>query len=227
MGVESTGCRPLRKDAERNRALLLVAAGEVFEEQGVNAPLEEIARRAGVGIATLYRRFPTREELIEALFLDKVREFAAASERALGDDDPWRGFRGLVEWIAGMQAEDRGFSQVVCASWPGAPELEALLDAARTDTGALLERAKASGSLRPDFVFSDLVWILMVNSAYLEATREVAPDAWRRYLALMLDALQKRGGDELPPPLSEEEFEQAMLRLGHSRARAADPARGA
>jgi AcrR family transcriptional regulator len=220
MDVESTGCRPLRKDAERNRTLLLDAAGEVFEEQGVNAPLEEIARRAGVGIATLYRRFPTREDLIEALFLHKVRDFAAASEDALKDEHPWPGFRGLVEWIARMQAEDRGFSQVVCASWPGAPELEELLDAARANTGALLERAKASGSLRRDFVFSDLVWLLMVNSAYLEATREVAPDAWRRYLALMLDALQERGADELPPPPTQEQFEQAMLRSGHSRGSA-------
>ena len=216
----SADCRPLRKDAERNRALLFEAAGEVFEEQGVNAPLEEIARRAGVGIATLYRRFPTREDLIEALFLQKVRDFAAASERALRDDDSWRGFRGLVEWIAETQAQDRGFSQVVCASWPQAPELEASLDLARVNTGALIERAKASGSLRPDFVFSDLVWMLMVNSAYLEATREVAPDAWRRYMALMLDALRAREADELPPPLSEEQFEQAMLRLGHARGEA-------
>src|SRR5262249_37244893 len=89
----------LRRDAERNRLRLLEAAREVFGERGCDASLEEIARRAGVGIGTLYRRFPTRETLIEALFAEKAYDYVRASETALAADDAWEGFAGFVERI--------------------------------------------------------------------------------------------------------------------------------
>src|SRR5215472_12328655 len=88
--------RRLRADAARNRAAIVAAAREVFAEQGLEAPLEEIAMRAGVGIATLYRRFPGREQLIAAALVDKVTEYAEAAAEALAVTDPWEGFAGYV-----------------------------------------------------------------------------------------------------------------------------------
>src|SRR5262249_12878918 len=88
--------RRLRVDAERNRAAILAAAREVFAEQGLEAPLEEIAARAGVGIATLYRRFPTRAHLVAAALVEKVTQYAEAAEQALAVPDPWAGFTSFV-----------------------------------------------------------------------------------------------------------------------------------
>src|SRR5262252_10284554 len=95
--------RRLRVDAERNRVALLDAAREVFAEQGLEAPLEEIALRAGVGIATLYRRFPTRGQLVAAALVDKITQYAGLAEQALAAPDPWAGFTGFVERICELQ----------------------------------------------------------------------------------------------------------------------------
>lgn len=205
----------LRRDAERNRRQLLAAAGEVFQEAGVDASLEEVARRANVGIGTLYRRFPTRSSLIEALFSEKAQEFATLSTHALERDDAWAGFRDLVQWLCEMQAEDRGFSQVICGAWPSAPRLQSQLDEARENAERLVRRAQAQGTLRADFVLGDLIWILLANGAYLQATRGHAPDAWRRYLALVLDALRAPARGGLPAPPSEEQTRLLLRRIGH------------
>jgi AcrR family transcriptional regulator len=202
----------LRRDAERNRALLLDAAREVFGEQGIEAPLEEIARRAGVGIATLYRRFPTREALIEALFEPKIEEYVRASEEGLAAADPWQGFRAYVERICAMQAADRGFTDVLTATFPRVPGLESRRAEVRDNVKQLVARAQAYGELRHDFVSGDLAWILIANGAYLEATREVAPHAWKRYVGLVLDGLRADRAGRLPPPPGESELEQAIRR---------------
>lgn len=205
----------LRRDAARNRELILQAARETFAELGVDAPLEEIARRAGVGIATLYRRFPTREALIEAIFESKAHEYVRAAEAGLEADDPWEGFRSYVERICAMQAEDRGFNDVLRMTFRTATGLEACRDRAYAAAKELIDRAQAQGGLRADFVPGDIVWILMANGTFLEATGELAPDAWRRYVALILDAVRaERATDPLPPPASDGELRQAMLRMG-------------
>jgi AcrR family transcriptional regulator len=204
----------LRKDAERNRALLLEAAREVIAEQGIEAPLEEIARRAGVGIGTLYRRFGSREELIEALFAVKIEEYVWASELGLGAEDPWRGFRAYVERICAMQAEDRGFTDVLSGTFPRVPGLEARRAEVRANVEELIRRAQKAGGLRSDFVFGDLIWVLMANGTYLQATRDVAPGAWKRYVALIVDGLRAERAGELPPPPSDRKLEQAIRRIG-------------
>src|SRR3954451_7197238 len=91
--------RPLRKDAVRNHALILDAAQEVFAEQGLDAPLEDVARRAGIGIGTLYRRFPTRSELVEAVLTAKAAKYLQAACEAMKADDPWTGFSSYIERI--------------------------------------------------------------------------------------------------------------------------------
>jgi AcrR family transcriptional regulator len=203
---------PLRRDAERNRRRLLEAAREVFGERGRDAPFEEIARRAGVGIGTLYRRFPTREALIDALFEQKAHDYLRASEQALAADDAWEGLAGFIERICEMQAQDRGFADVLTASFPSgaAPGVAAALRDARRNAEKLVARARRDGKLRRDFTHQDLAWILIANAAYLEATREVAPDAWRRYVALILDAARTPAASKLPSPPSPKQLKQAL-----------------
>ena len=209
--------RTLRKDAERNRERLMDAAREVFQEHGVEAPLEEIARRAGVGIGTLYRRFPTRESLIDAIFEAKAEEYVRASEEALASENAWEGFRRFLERICQMQAEDRGFADVLTATFPMAPAVEDRRLRAMTNADELIRRAQQEGTLRADFVLGDIVWILIANASFLQATREIAPDAWRRYLALILDALTADTASELPPPPQESQIKEAILRVSPPR----------
>jgi AcrR family transcriptional regulator len=203
----------LRKDAERNRELLLASAREVFGEQGTEAPLEEIARRAGVGIGTLYRRFPTREDLIEAIFETKVEEYVRAIDEALRATDPWQGFCAYMRRVCAMQAEDRGFTDVLAGTFPRAPGLEARRAEVRSNVEELIRRAQRVGDLRDDFVFADLVWVLMANGTYLQATRDVAPKAWKRYVAMILDGLRAERASELPPPPSDRKLEQAIRQV--------------
>src|SRR3978361_1655002 len=103
----------LRADAARNRDAIVAAARTVFAEQGLGAPLDEIARRAGVGNATLYRRFPTREELVQAALLAPMAEYLAAAEEGLADPDPWAGFRDYLLRLCQLQARDRGLADLL------------------------------------------------------------------------------------------------------------------
>src|ERR1700712_105173 len=103
----------LRADAARNREAIVEAAREVFAVQGLDAPLDEIAKRAGTGNATLYRRFPTRSDLVAAGFAGRMPPQAQAVEAALNDDDPWNGFASYIRSVAAMQARDRGIADLV------------------------------------------------------------------------------------------------------------------
>lgn len=207
----------LRADAARNRELLVESAGEVFAESGLDAPLEEIAERAGVGIATLYRRFPTREALIEAIFEDKAAEYVRIANEALLVDDAWEGFCTYIERICGMQARDRGFTEVLTTTFPTAKRLEGYRKEGLQKASQLIESAQKHGALRKDFVSSDLIFILIAIGAYLQATRDVAPNAWRRYVALLLDGLKAGDTDDLPSPPTERQLWQAMLTVSPPR----------
>jgi AcrR family transcriptional regulator len=112
-------CPPaLRADAERNRLAVVAAARAVFGERGLDAPLDEIARRAGVGNATLYRRFPSRHQLVAAVFAQTLRDVLATMERSLADPDPWKGFCDYVWYVCGLQAADRGLADLLTMSMP-------------------------------------------------------------------------------------------------------------
>ena len=154
----------LRADAADNRRRLVDAARAVFAERGIDAPLDEIARRAGVGNATLYRRFPTRDALVAAAFEDRLAEYAGAAAEALRAPDPWAGFCGYVERVCAMQAADRGARDVLTMTFPTARGLEAQRARAYRDFAELVRRAQAEGQLRADFVAEDLVLLLMANA---------------------------------------------------------------
>ncbi len=205
--------RRLRADAARNRDAIVAMARDVFAEQGLEAPLEAIAARAGVGIATLYRRFPTREKLVAAALTEKVAEYAEAAEQALAVADPWDGFAGFVRRICELQASDRGLSDLLSMTLSADERVEQLRRTANNRVITLIERAKADGALREDFTGEDLVLLLIATAAVMHVTRADAPGAWRRFVALALDGFRCQDSAGLPDPPATAQMTQAMLRL--------------
>ncbi len=209
--------RRLRADAARNRAAILAVARDVFAEQGLEAPLEVIAARAGVGIATLYRRFPTREKLVAAALIGKVAEYAEAAEHALAVADPWDGFAGFVLRICELQVGDRGLSDLLSMTLSADEQVEQLRQTANGRVVELVERAKAAGRLRQDFAGEDLMLLLIATASVMHVTRADAPGAWRRFVFLMLDAFRCQDAPILPEPPSAAQMTRAMLRLAAER----------
>ncbi len=218
--VDDAG-RSLRIDAERNRARIVEAAKTAFAERGLDVPLEDVADQAGVGIATLYRRFPTRDDLIAACFERRLEEYARAAEQALDAPDGWSGFSAYVEQICSMQAADSGLKDVLTRTFPNARVLETHRARGYELSLRLIERAQAEGSLRADFVPEDLILLLMANAGVVQGAGRTAPDAWRRVVRLMLDGLRSERASPLPPPPTPRQLLRAMSRL----ARPSKPAR--
>jgi AcrR family transcriptional regulator len=180
----------LRADAERNRTALLTAAREVFGEHGLDASLDEIARRAGVGNATLYRRFPTRRDLIAEVFAGQMAEYVALAEFAMVAPDPWPAFVAYLTRLFEMQATDRGLSELLVNSrFDDDERLAGLRVAAQRGATDVIARAQHAGVLRPDFSRQDLSLLLRANAAVVH--RVDLPDAWRRHLDLLLDGLRR------------------------------------
>jgi len=213
----STACRELRADARRNRGRILDAARAAFAERGLDAPLEEIADRAGVGIATLYRRFPTREALVAATFEAKLAAFAEAAEQALESPDAWAGFAGFVEWACAMQAADRGVTDLLTLTLPNSQAAEALRARALHAFTELARRAQDQGRLRGDFVPEDLALLMIANAAVVLATRDVAPHAWRRLVALVLESFRADHTGPLPAAPTPAQVERAMRYLSEAK----------
>jgi AcrR family transcriptional regulator len=201
----------LRVDAERNRQRIVAAAREAFAECGLDVPMDEVARRAGVGVGTLYRRYPTRADLVAAAFEHKMTAYAEAARSALAEPDSWGGFCGYVRQVCAMQAEDRGFTTVLTMSFPAAKRFEADRDRSFADFTALVDRAKAAGRLRTDFVAEDLVMFLMANAGVLTATADAAPETSRRLVAYFLQACAAAAAEPLPPPPAPRKMYRAML----------------
>jgi AcrR family transcriptional regulator len=208
----SPGAAGLRVDAERNRLRIVAAAAEAFAELGLDVPMEEIARRAGVGVGTLYRRFPTRADLVAGAFETKMRAYADAAHEALVDPDPWRGFCGYVDKVCSMQAGDRGFTTVLTMTFPPAKKLQADRDRAYSDFVTVTDRAKAAGKLRADFVAEDLPMFLMANAGVLTVTADAAPQTWRRLVAYLLQACAAPAAQPLPEPPTPRSMYRALLR---------------
>ncbi|MFI6456988.1 TetR/AcrR family transcriptional regulator [Streptosporangium amethystogenes] len=215
----------LRADAERNRERILAAARRLYASHGLGVSMACIAREAGVGKATLSRRFATREELINAVFADRMDAYTAATAKALADPDPWHGFVGHVQAVCAMQATDRGFADVLAMTFPAAKALEARRDEAYNGLLELIARAKASGHLREDFTDQDMVILLMANAGVIAATGNAAPDTWRRLVGQMLRAWATSGTDL--PPLNPAPAPIALYRAMVRLARTASGPEGA
>ena len=153
-GLAALGVRPpQRADARRNFDALLAAAREVFAEQGAGASLEDVARRAGVGIGTLYRNFPTRSDLFERVYIGEVEDLCAAA-RELSGHSPWEALEAWLHRFVGYVATKRALMEALSTGSP----VFAACRAEMYDAGTpLFERAQAAGEVRPDLTFDDLV----------------------------------------------------------------------
>jgi AcrR family transcriptional regulator len=181
--------RPLRRDAARNRERLLAAASQVFDAQGLDAGVEEVARVAGVGMGTLYRRFPTKDALIEALVHDVLAEMVRLAREA-ASRPAGTGLEYFLESASAHQAEHRG-----CLPRLWLHTDSDMVRQARDLIAGLLADAKRHRRVRQDLTSTDLTLILWSTRGVIETTRSVAPDAWRRHLDLLLAGMRESAED--------------------------------
>jgi AcrR family transcriptional regulator len=195
----STGARPLRVDAQRNHERILAAAGDAFAEHGLEVSMEEIARRAGVGPATLYRRFPSKQELLRAILDARLLELEPAIAAAAAGDDPWQGLLAGMRALLKAQARNVALVQTLAA----AGELTALKRELGTRVleplGQLFARAQQAGVVRADLEPSELHMLIRMVSCTAAHDPAERPPNWQRYLALLTDALRTPAPTKLPP----------------------------
>ncbi|WP_344162576.1 TetR/AcrR family transcriptional regulator [Kribbella yunnanensis] len=202
MNAEPTDEDGLRSDAVRNRARIVETAHELFRTRGIDVPMSTIARRAGVGVATVFRRFPTRDALVTEVFAEQISRCQALLDEAVDDPDPWRGFRRLIEFTCAEQLKDRGFSEAFLAVFADEIDYQRRRRDVESAFEKLVRRAKEAGRLRLDFARSDLVMVLLANGGLCHAPPEHADELSRRFVAYLLqtfstDAPGQR--EPLPP----------------------------
>lgn len=187
---QAAGC--LRRDARLNRDRILAAAAQAFAEDGLSVSLIEIARRAGVGNATLHRNF-TKEALVEELFRDWYAHRQAVAERALADPDPWHGLICFLEDVLGT------CNRAIAALFAIRPDWRERFHAL---IGELLTRAQDAGAARPDLTVDDVTLVLLGVARTMTITGQASPELWRRHLAIVLDGMKAQHALRLPglPP---------------------------
>ncbi|WP_170264355.1 TetR/AcrR family transcriptional regulator [Nocardia uniformis] len=191
----------LRSDARDNRERILEAARTIFVSTGLDVPMREIARRAGVGPATLYRHFPTKETLVAAAFTDQMHACRSLVDEGLADPDPWRGFCRTIEKLSELQARDHGFTAAFMSTYPHALDFAAIRTSALTAAAELIRRAKDTGHLHPDVMVDDLILMIMANNGIHATTPTARLAASRRFAALMIQAFRASPGSAPLPPL--------------------------
>lgn len=181
--------RPLRADARRNRRRILAAARQCFAEEGLDAQMDDVARRADVGVGTLYRHFPDKRALIDALTVERYRILADIVAEELERDDPWEAFERFVRRVAELAAGDLAHCQLMGTrphrESPELDELEARL-------GELVERCHREGAIRDDFTVADFPLLFCALGRVIERGREDGSETWRRYLEFVLDGIRAR-----------------------------------
>jgi AcrR family transcriptional regulator len=213
--------RPLRRDAERNRQRILDAARVVFAERGLSGSHDDIAREAGVGVGTVYRRFPDKEQLIDALFEARVAEIADVARAAVEHPDPWEALVSFVVRAQELQSEDRGLKEIVLGGARGAERAVAARSLIAPLVAQVLRRAKDAGVVRDDIDLTDIPLIQLAIGTIAESSRDVAPGVWRRTMTLVLDGLRPENArsELVPPPLQQEQVDAIMACYGASRRR--------
>ena len=208
----SPGEQTLRRDAERNRRRIIEAARELCATRGLEATLNEVAHHANLGVGTVYRRFPTKEALFEAIFEDGVDQLVALAETALEAENSWEGFSWFVQQMTDLTATDRGlrevaFSRACCGG---------RVDAGRTRlepvVTKLVERAQRDSYLRPEIRSTDVPLLGLMAGAVSEYSDGLLADLWRRYVAILLQGMRCQPGlDRLPvDALTSDELQAAM-----------------
>lgn len=218
-GDRVDGSRHLRADAQRNKALILAAAREVFARRGLDATLDEVAREAGLGVGTVYRRFRDKSELAEALFEEDLERLIADAELALENPDPWEGFVTFLRRFLERQAADCGLRDLLSSTTLDHARFAALKARLRPVVENVVQRAQGAGALRADFDGYDIAPIAVMLGSVVDFTRDVRPELWRRYLSIILDGLRARTGASSPgkgsgglaePALDDDDLAAAM-----------------
>jgi AcrR family transcriptional regulator len=200
--------RPLRKDAARNRALLVQAAREVFAERGLEASMDDVAHRAGLGVGTAYRHFANKYELAVAILAEAIEQVYQLVDDAVANPDPWAGLVSFVEGTAEMQSSDRGLREVLMGVHD-AEQMEQVHDRISGPLTEVVARAKAAGAVRADVESTDIGIVVTMLCTVADVTSDASPDLWRRYVPMMLDGL--RGGAEPGvPAISEDLLRKSM-----------------
>jgi AcrR family transcriptional regulator len=206
--------KKLRSDARRNRERLVASARQLLMSEGADVSVEEITRRAGLGMGTLYRHFATKDELIDAVLEDAFAGLVDAAERAGAADDAWEGFCGFLEQALSLHAANRGLKDALSHREHGARR-DRMRARIRPVVRRLIERAQQQGTLRADFTPEDLPLVFWTAGRVIETTEPIAPGYWRRYLALLLDGLRAESSRPLPGrPLTQGQLRRAERRLG-------------
>ena len=211
--MTSMTSRSLRKDAEINRQRLLAAADELFAKYGLDVTLNDIAHHAGVGVGTAYRRFANKQQVIDALFEQRLDEVAAMAAEALADPDAWRGLTIFLERSLQMQMEDRALTEILNNPQLGQHRVDEARDRIAPLVSAIIDRAREQGVLRSDFDSTDAIFIQVALAAVIDKTRGISPVLYRRYLMMFLDGIRSDKGtlSELPvPPLSVDQTHRSM-----------------
>jgi AcrR family transcriptional regulator len=191
--------RAPRADAVRNRAAVIAAARKVMSKKGLEAGIDEIARAAKVGVGTVYRHFPTKDDLVVALAQDRFQRLADFAREALAEDDAAAAFERFLYRAGELQASDLGLSEVMRGYenvMPDAAERAGLLELTRE----VLTRAQQAGAIRPDVEAEDVPMVMCgIGTTTNHPAPFIGPAAWRRFLALVLDGMRTRDGADLPP----------------------------
>ncbi|WP_405059279.1 TetR/AcrR family transcriptional regulator [Kribbella sp. NBC_01505] len=190
MSVELS--RSLRADAADNRERIVAAAYELFATEGLTVTMREIARHAGVGPATLYRHFPTKQDLAVEAFAEQVRSCHTIVDDGLAEPDPWTGFRRVIERICEANARSRGFTEAFLATYPDLADLRTHREYTLGVVAELAQRAKKSGQLRADFTLDDLTLMLSAHRGIPGRSPQARRTASRRFAALTIEAFSAR-----------------------------------
>jgi AcrR family transcriptional regulator len=198
MPLEQREAPAVRRDARRNRRLLVEAADEILRREGLGAPLDAIARRAGVGNATLYRHFPNRQSLYEAVFTEAAARWDPIREQILAIADPWTALASYLEQSCNFIAADRALVDLCSQELMSSPAILELGEREDRDLAELLARAHRDGVIRADVEVADIRLLMSSLHHLTGAVRTVSPKAWRRHLTLVLDCLRPRADAALP-----------------------------
>jgi AcrR family transcriptional regulator len=189
--MDTPTARPLRADAARNAERIVRAARAAFAESGTDVALDEVARRAGVGVATLYRRFPSKDDLIMAVVEWRYAEFVEpVLKLGVVDSDPWHGLVATLHAVMTVTAEEH--ATIKAARDPG--RLHGLMSEFLADLGTIVRRGQEAGQIRADLTADDVPALVFM----LFSTLRLPQGSWRRYLALLLDGLRPAAASALP-----------------------------
>jgi AcrR family transcriptional regulator len=203
----------LRRDAELNRQRILAAARDVFRDRGFEGTLDDVAHHAGLGVGTVYRRFPSKEHLVEAIFAERLDEIGELAEEALAEPDAWKGLVQFVMKTAELQTADRGLREVLLSTSFGHEKVAEARERIIPACTRIVERAQETGQLRADIRFTDLPVIHVMIGSVADYAQNVDPELWRRYVVLLMDGLRAIPGaaSELPTAaLDDDKLDSAM-----------------